>query len=155
MQERPYMGKWISILYRTGQAYFDKSFADYGIGNKHYRYLLFLYRQEGVTQDIMSKYFYVDKATTARAILALEEQGYIFRQVDLKDKRANKVFLTEKGRAMEPVIRAVLNDWAEVMTSDLTAAERSTVYGLLQKMACKAADMKERDFRKNGFSDEL
>ncbi len=149
------MGKWISILYRTGQAYFDKSFADYGIGNKHYRYLLFLYRQEGVTQDIMSKYFYVDKATTARAILALEEQGYIFRQVDLKDKRANKVFLTEKGRAMEPVIRAVLNDWAEVMTSDLTAAERSTVYGLLQKMACKAADMKERDFRKNGFSDEL
>ena len=149
------MGKWISILYRTGQAYFDKSFADYGIGNKHYRYLLFLYRQEGVTQDIMSKYFYVDKATTARAILALEEQGYIFRQVDLKDKRANKVFLTEKGRDMEPVIRAVLNDWAEVMTSDLTAAERSTVYGLLQKMACKAADMKERDFRKNGFSDEL
>ena len=149
------MGKWISILYRTGQAYFDKSFADYGIGNKHYRYLLFLYRQEGVTQDIMSKYFYVDKATTTRAILALEEQGYIFRQVDLKDKRANKVFLTEKGRAMEPVIRAVLNDWAEVMTSDLTAAERSTVYGLLQKMACKAADMKERDFRKTGFSDEL
>ncbi|QDR79310.1 MarR family winged helix-turn-helix transcriptional regulator [Sporomusa termitida] len=150
MQERPYMGKWISILYRTGQAYFDKSFADYGIGNKHYRYLLFLYRQEGVTQDVMSKYFYVDKATTARAILALEELGYVYRQVDVSDRRANKVFLTEKGRAMEPVIRSVLNDWAEVMTSDLTAAERSTVYGLLQKMACKAADMKERDFRKKG-----
>ena len=149
------MGKWISILYRTGQAYFDKSFADYGIGNKHYRYLLFLYRQEGVTQDIMSKYFYVDKATTARAILALEEQGYIYRQVDLKDKRANKVFLTAKGRAMEPVIRAVLDDWADLMTSNLTPAERSTAYNLLQKMACNAADVKEQDFRKMGFTNEL
>lgn len=146
MQERPYMGKWISILYRTGQAYFDKRFNCYGIGDKHYRYLLFLYRQEGVTQDAMSKYFYVDKATTARAILALEEQGYVYRVVDPLDKRANRVFLTAQGRAMEPVIRSVLNDWAEIMTSDLSEEERIMAYDLLQKMANNVVAMKERNF---------
>lgn len=147
MQERFYMGKWISILYRTGQAYFDKSFAKYGIGDKHYRYLLFLYRQEGITQDVLSKYFYVDKATTARAIMALEEQGYVYRKVDPDDKRANRVFLTEKGRALEPAIRSVLHDWAQIMTSHLTEEERRMVEGLLQRMADNVVAVKEKDFR--------
>ncbi len=146
MQERPYMGKWLSILYRTGQAYFDKWLSRYGIGDKHYRYLLFLYRQESVTQDAMSKHFYVDKATTARAILELEEQGYVYRQVDQNDKRAYRVFLTEAGRAMEPVIRSALNDWAEVLTSNLTEDERKTAYDLLERMANNVVAMKEQDF---------
>ncbi|HEY3424592.1 MAG TPA: MarR family winged helix-turn-helix transcriptional regulator [Negativicutes bacterium] len=136
------MGKWISILYRSGQAYFDKCFDSYKIGDKHYRYLLFLYRQEGITQDAMSKYFYVDKATTARAILALEEQGYIYRKVDPIDKRAYKVFLTEQGRSMEPIIRSVLNDWVEILTGTLTEEERKMAYNLLQRMADNVVAMK-------------
>lgn len=47
---------------------------------------------------------------------------------------------------MEPVIRSVLNDWAEIMTSDLAEEERIMAYDLLQKMANNVVAMKERNF---------
>lgn len=146
MAERPYIGKWISVLYRCRQAYFDKCFAEYGIGNRHHIYLLYLYRDEGVTQDVMSRYFYVDKATAARSILHLESLGYVYREVDSRDKRAYKVFLTDKGRALEPKIREVLHDWAVLLTKNFTDDERELAYHLLQWMADNALAAKEADF---------
>lgn len=146
--DRPYIGKFISVLYRTAQSFFDKYFADLGIGSGHFSYLLFLYRQEGVSQDSMAKHFNVDKAATARAIARLEALGYIRRENDPRDRRAYLVYLTDRGRELEPQIRAVLKDWALLLTEDLSPEERDTAYQLLRKMAEKAVAAKEQHFRR-------
>nr|WP_249030675.1 MarR family transcriptional regulator [Sporomusa acidovorans] len=142
--KRPYIGKFISILYRMAQAFFDKHFETFGVGSGRFSYLLYLYRQEGVSQDVMAKHFYVDKATTARAMAKLEELGYIRREEDPVDRRAYLVYLTAKGRDLEPKIRAVLKEWALLLTEDLSPEERDVSYQLLKRMAEKAGIAKEQ-----------
>lgn len=152
--DRPYIGKFISVLYRTAQSFFDKNFKESGIGSGHFSYLLYLYRQEGVSQDVMAKHFNVDKATTARAMAKLEAIGYIRRAEDPSDRRAYLVYLTDQGRALEPAIRAVLKEWALLITEDLSQEERDVVYRLLKRMAEKAIAAKEQQFLRRGAADK-
>jgi DNA-binding MarR family transcriptional regulator len=146
MMGGPSIGKWVSLLYRIGQSYFDRCFAECGIGSGHYSFLLCLYRQEGMTQDAISKYVNVDKATTTRAISALEALGYVVRQADPLDKRVCRVFLTDQGRLLEPKVRSVLKDWAGIVTNDLNSEEQKVAYQLLQRMAENALAAKKNSF---------
>lgn len=131
-------------MHRTAQSFYDKCFEELGIGSGHFSYLLFLYRQEGVSQDSMAKFFNVDKAATARAVARLEALGYIRRAKDPHDRRAYLIYLTEQGRALEPQIRSVLKNWALLITEDLSLEERDLAYSLLRKMANKAIAVREQ-----------
>lgn len=145
MAEKPYMGKWISILYRIAHSFFfDKFFEKYGIGSGNFGYLMSLYREEGVTQDALTKKLNYDKATTTRALMRLESLGYIVRKNDFDDKRAYRVYLTDRGRALEPYVRKVLETWAGLITEGFTEEEKKTAYDLLQRMANHAISTKEK-----------
>jgi DNA-binding MarR family transcriptional regulator len=137
MERRPYIGKWITTLYRMGRSYFDHCANQYGISSSHIFFLLCLYKEQGMSQDSISKCLNIDKGTTARISAALEALGYVTRQEDLKDKRAYKIFLTEKGSSLEPSIRLILKSWADIMTADFTDEEKTVVYQLLQRMTDK------------------
>lgn len=138
MYTKPYIGKWIAVLYRTGRAYFDYRAEEYGISSSHVFFLLCLYRKQGISQNEISKNLNLDKGTTARIGSTLEEIGYVTRQQDLNDKRAYQVYLTEKGIQLEPKIRLMLKEWAHILTNDLTVEEEKVAYQLLQRLAEKA-----------------
>jgi DNA-binding MarR family transcriptional regulator len=128
------MGRYISILYRSGKMYINSKCEKYNIGNGQYLFLLFLSHSEGVTQEEMSCKLFIDKGTTAKAVKRLEDEGYIKRQVDDKDKRAYKVYLTEEGRKVTTEISKVLNDWNNTLTSDFNEEEKKIALNLLQRM---------------------
>jgi DNA-binding MarR family transcriptional regulator len=138
MAEGPYIGKWVSVLYRIGQTYLDRKAEASGVGGGYYPFLLCLYRKDGVTQDAISTYLSVDKATTARAVAALENLGHVTRERDPADKRAYRVFLTETGRRLEPKLRAELKHWAGIVTADFTDQEQKIACKLLERMAANA-----------------
>lgn len=145
MQKIPYIGKWISGLYRIGQSFFDHHLGTYslGSGNGYYACLTFLYQQEGVTQDTISKHVAIDKTTIARAIMKLESLGYIERHVDRLDRRANQVYLTEKGRSFQPILESTLTQWTTSLTKGFTLEEIQMTYILLEKMSQNALLIKE------------
>jgi DNA-binding MarR family transcriptional regulator len=128
------IGRYISILYRSGKMYINSNFEKYNIGNGQYLFLMFLSHREGVTQEEMSCKLFIDKGTTAKAVKRLEDEGYIKRQVDDKDKRAYKVYLTEEGRKITAEISKVLHDWNNILTSGFTEEEKETALNLLQRM---------------------
>ncbi len=53
----------------------------------------------------------MDKATAARATKKLESTGYVYRQQDPGDKRAYRVFVTEKGRNLEEKMMKIALKW--------------------------------------------
>jgi len=138
------LGKWLSCLYRTGRIYFAQHFADHGLGNGHLAYIMFLCRQDGVTQDTMRKYLYIDKATTTRSITKLEEMGYVTRSIDPLDRRAYKVFITAKGRSVAPEVRQVLDSWIDAITKGFSEEERKAAYNLLERMAENAVAVRQQ-----------
>lgn len=66
------------------------------------RMLLFcLSREEGVTQLELSRAAGLKPPTVSVALKHLEDEGYIVRQTDADDKRAARVYLSDKGHALE------------------------------------------------------
>jgi DNA-binding MarR family transcriptional regulator len=67
---------------------------------EHWLLLVNLWLADGQKQQELANNCSKDKGTVARALDTLEEEQWIIRQVDEKDKRQKKVFLTEKGKAL-------------------------------------------------------
>ena len=79
--------------------------------------------------------FKVNKATTARAIDKLVKEGYVIRKKDPTDKRAYKIYLTDKGKKIEPEIKKILQQLTITLSSDFSEDEKKSIFVLLEKMS--------------------
>jgi len=134
------LGKWISILSRYGQMFVTRNMRHYEVGPGQLPVLMNLYEQDGVSLDALSKILVVDKATTTRAVLTLEESGLVTRVTDALDRRVKRVFLTDKARQLQPDILQTLGVWADVLTSRLTQEEALHLIAMLEKAAAGAVE---------------
>ncbi len=135
------VGKWISVLYRCRKSYAGKMLDPYGIAGCQYLFLITLYKNDGSSQEKISDILKIDKTTTAKAIKKLEDNGYVKRVVDSDDKRAYKVFLTQKAQDIIPKIYEIMTEWENSVISDITEEEYRKLERLLEKMAEKAYDI--------------
>ncbi|WP_068965826.1 MarR family transcriptional regulator [Desulfosporosinus sp. BG] len=135
----------ISILYRYGQSYIAKRLEYLNIGSGQYVFLMTLFRKGGISQEELSNHLKIDKGTTAKAIKKLEEEGYLVRNPDLRDKRAYKISLTPKALEVIPAIQAAAKDWENLITSGLSEEESSRVEQILQRMAENTCHFKIED----------
>jgi DNA-binding MarR family transcriptional regulator len=132
------IGKWISILNRHCHAYIAKRLKEYNIGSGQYVFIITLYKNNGISQDKLSELLNIDKGTTARAIKKLEEEGYVRREDDPADKRAYKLYATEKAFAIKPVICEVLKDANKILSKGFTDEDKAIARRLLEKMSKNA-----------------
>lgn len=131
------IGRLISILHRQAQIYINCTLKEYGITSAEYAFLLYLYRKDGITQDELSTYLYIDKSATARAIKSLEEKGYITRNKDDIDKRCNRVYISEKARLCETEIKQRIHRWSEFLTEDMDEETIDMTFTILEGMVEK------------------
>lgn len=129
------LGKYISILYRQGNAFLTKKYSKYNIGSGQYMFLIQLYANDGLSQEELASRLNIDKGTTARAIKKLQDEGYIVRETDEDDKRAYKIFLTEKAKEIKEGFFQILGQWNDILTSGLTAEEVEIVLKLMKKVS--------------------
>lgn len=128
------IGKYISQIYRKGRIFIGKGLEEYNIGQGQFMFLLELYIQDGRNQEELAEVLKIDKGTTARAIKKLEENKFIRREKDERDKRSNKVYLTEKGESVKDNIFFTLSQWNEKMSEQLDEGERELIIKLLKKV---------------------
>jgi DNA-binding MarR family transcriptional regulator len=124
-------------IYRTNLAYMAKELEEYRVRSGQFEFLLYLYHEDGVSQETLAKFLKVSKATSARAVQSLEKEGYIIRQRDEKDQRAYKVYLTEKGKEMREIIFKKLNSFKDILFSDFTLEEKEIFRLLIRKASIK------------------
>ncbi len=97
------IAKFVGILNRKFQAYINYSFKDIDISFSEYIFLLNLYDNEGINQEELSTMLFIDKAATTRVIQSLEKKGFLKRKPCDKDKRAKKIYFTEKEEIIENI----------------------------------------------------
>lgn len=132
-------GKWISLIYRYGQNFIGQELKKLDIGSGQYIFITALYHKDGVNQEEISEYLKIDKGTTARAIKKLEEQGYIIRKEDDNDKRAYKVYLTDKALYVKPEICKAMKKWTNILSEGFDEEEKELTLSFLERMADNAA----------------
>lgn len=117
------IGKSISIIYRYRQILVNHKLKPYNLGSGQHIFLINIASNEGINQKELTSLVKIDKATTAKALKKLEEHGYIYRQCDDSDRRYNKLFLTEKGHEVMPVINDILNEITDELVKGLDENE--------------------------------
>jgi DNA-binding MarR family transcriptional regulator len=143
MKERESLGRIIACLYRHARIYFEKELAPFGLGSGALPVLKALLHHDGITQQELTEHLHVDKATITRTITKLTQLEYVRRENDPEDKRAYRLFVTEKARETAPKIRRVLHSWTAILSEGLTAEEKETALRLLRHMRDNALRNRE------------
>jgi DNA-binding MarR family transcriptional regulator len=87
---------------------------------------------ETFTQQNLADYFQIDKASIVRVVGYLTEKGFIKRQVNTQDRRANFLVLTDKGRALVPDIRQSIRGLNEQALRHLTSEQTQAFFASLK-----------------------
>ncbi|GAC1377521.1 MAG: hypothetical protein NVS2B12_40530 [Ktedonobacteraceae bacterium] len=93
-----------------------------------------LWTQEGLTQTHLAERAEVEVSTMTKTLQRLERYGLVERRQDEQDTRVWRVFLTDKGRALEPALTV---EWGKIEQRTLagfTPEECEVLSGFLVRM---------------------
>lgn len=127
--------RYIALLNRQMMKLLETELAPLELGPGRYLYLFGLYIRDGRRQQELADTIGVDKAAATRAITRLEQNGYVRRRADEHDRRSMRVYLTPKGRRLQPQLEAAAKHCIDTMTCQLENNERAELRRLLGKMA--------------------
>ncbi|MBR5681498.1 MAG: winged helix-turn-helix transcriptional regulator [Clostridia bacterium] len=96
--------------------------------------LLELAKRDGRTQLDLANATNLKAPTISVSLQKLEKEGYVSRRPDEYDLRATRVFLTEKGRALDATIKGHIRREEALATANLTDEESDTLVKLLLKI---------------------
>ncbi len=93
-----------------------------------------LSKEEGRTQLDLVKATHLKAPTISVALQKLEADGYVMRKPDENDLRAMRVYLTDKGRALEDGLKKRVQEEEKAAASVLTEEECEILCSLLVKI---------------------
>lgn len=129
-----YFTMYNSKIFRNSQVYLDRVLKKYEISSGSYPYLFILEKNEGISQNKLSKEIGNDKAMSTRTITKLIELGYVYKEQHETNSRAYKLFLTEKARLAIPMIHEEIYTLVNLITEDLSEEEKQTTMVSLKKI---------------------
>ena len=134
------LGVFISIIHRTRLIHLNNEMKDLELTAGQVPFLMHLSHKEGITQDNLAVHLHIDKGTVARALKKLEDNGFIYREINPQNRRKYLLFLTEKGRQIVPKIHQIDKEWEKSVCSDLSDAEYIPLLNTLQTLAMKSLE---------------
>lgn len=130
--EKP-MGKKIGDAARSVKKFLYHHLEGYSLGDGQFGILYEISENEGISQEQISKNRNVDKATIAKAVKKLIDNDYIYREKDKLDKRAYRLYCTEKGIEFIPEIKRIIILQNTILTKGFTQEEIDLLSFLLEK----------------------
>lgn len=101
---------------------FDRRSRSVGLTRSQWRVLSPLLKNQGITQTALAEIVEIEKAPLGRTLDKLEETGWIRREHDPSDRRARRVFLTDKiyphVDAVTQTVRATFGEALQGLKAD-------------------------------------
>lgn len=125
------VGIMMTVITRMGTAYISRRLEQYGVRGGSHAFLLAVVDNPGINQDALSGHFRLHKANVTRGIASLIEKGLVIREQDTDDRRAYRLFATEKGKSLAPRFREVLQEWDDQVLAGLTSDNQRHLKAML------------------------
>ncbi|ETA68437.1 MAG: hypothetical protein PWQ75_810 [Methanolobus sp.] len=133
MKQSERIGAKIACIFSHNHRYIENALESYKLKGPMFAFLLTLSHKDGCSQESLARYLKFSKATATRVITALEKEGYVYREKDENDRRIYRVFISDKGMGVVPAINAALQEWNDILLSDLSDDEEQIFRKLLDK----------------------
>ena len=113
---------------------FDRRARALGLTRAQWRVLVHLAPRQGLNQSGLAEILEVESITLGRHVDRLEETGWLERRPDPGDRRAWRLFLTDKARPTLDRMEALAIKTQEEAMAGLSQDERSRLLALLLSM---------------------
>lgn len=132
--------KWISITDRFTKNYLDREFKELGLNSSQHMFLKHICRKEGIYQEDLYECVYVNKSNITRALVQLEQNGFIKRVQNPSDKRCMQLYPTKKAFEVDEKIQRIEEQWIEQLETNLDSEERAQLERLIEKVGHTAVE---------------
>jgi DNA-binding MarR family transcriptional regulator len=128
-------GAVVSLINRGKFVFLNDRLRPLGLSAGQFPVLMLLAKEQNIMQDTLVRHFHLDKGTIARAARKLEDGGYIRRITDPGNRRAVRLFLTEKGERVIPLLQAINGEWESQISTGLPKREMAALHNLIRHVA--------------------
>ncbi len=143
------VGRLVSILYRKNQVCLNAVLKPLNITSSELPILTYLFRHDGVSQEELSAFLVIDKGSTARMVQSLMKKGFVRKEKDTVDRRANRIFLTELALKQESKIYELLRQWNSFLIEGLEEQSVNIMFTALENMVKKVDNTDFREIWRN------
>ncbi|MDF0728125.1 MarR family transcriptional regulator [Cytobacillus sp. S13-E01] len=114
--------------------YVKSKLAPFNLAPEQNLVMMILWEQDGLTQNDVAIKLAKDKTNIARMSHVLEQKGFIRRTNCPKDKRSQRLYLTEEGMKLKDSVICIAEEFNNIVCNGITAKELSEVRKILSKM---------------------
>lgn len=129
---------------------FDERARKSGATGPQWRTLKMLERHEGLNQGQLAELLEVEPITCCRMIDRLEEAELVERRRDPADRRAWRIYLTDKARPVLAELHDVAGEMIEAALYGLSQAERDALTAALNTIRSNITQVPETKEAANG-----
>ena len=121
----------ISILYREHAKYLNEMVKKEDLSYGLQPMLVTIYKNEGIIQEQLAKYYNLNESTITRNLKKLEDKGLIER---IPEKRTKTIRVTSKGEKIAEKVMDLDEKWDEKLKECLTKEEYNDLKNSLLKI---------------------
>lgn len=112
---------------------FDRRLKSHDVTLAQWGVLRHLWEQEGRSHVELQSLLRVEGATITGLLQRMERSGLVQGRADPSDKRVQRVYLTEQGRALEPIVKHLAEDINQRTLAGFTPDEQDFLMRLLTR----------------------
>lgn len=103
------------------------------VGNMHL-IVSYTFQHPGASQEEIAAFYALDKTSLARSARRLEDMGHIRREINPHNRRQYRLYLTEAGAKIIPVIHEAYDKFAATLAEGISPEEWQQLKILLEKL---------------------
>lgn len=138
-------GAVVSVINRGRSVFLNNRLRQLHLSAGQFPVMMLLAREQDIIQEDLVRHYHLDKGTIARAVKKLEDGGYVRRITDSENRRAVRLFLTEKGEHAVPFLRKIYREWEYQISAGLSHDEVKTIQTLMHRVAENSFSILEND----------
>jgi DNA-binding MarR family transcriptional regulator len=150
MAEPDNLGTMVADVSHLMRRAFDERARGIGLSRPQWRVLTMLRRHEGINQGGLAELVEVEPITLCRMVDRLQEAEMVERRADPADRRAWRLHLTDKARALLEEMRPMAFSLFDEAMTGLDPAERSDLFRMLERIRTNLSRRAPQELISNG-----
>jgi len=125
------LGFLIGDVARLTRTSFDRRVQTLGLTRSQWWVLTYVYREQGLTQSALAEHLEVGKVALGNLIDRLEAKGWVERKSEQRDRRINRIYLTQSVMPIIEAMRAPAQDLYETIVASMSNQQQEALVDLL------------------------
>ena len=144
------IGQIMSDVSRLMRRAFDERARGIGVTRTQWQVLTMLARHEGINQGGLAELLDVEPITLCRMVDRLQEAGMVQRRADPSDRRAWRLFLTERANGLLGDLRPLALSLFDEAMNGLSTVERDALHLMLERIRVNLSRRPTTELAANG-----